>query len=134
MSVLTVDLIRKSEENAVVSGAFSFRELMYIAGTKAADIIYNNFDCENKKIAVICGNGNNGGDGFVIAESLAKRNAEVTIITPLGEPKTEDAIYYYSKSVSVKKSDSYINVTITTNFADMIQICCDDIWIESKDC
>ena len=105
MSVLTVDLIRKSEENAVVSGAFSFRELMYIAGNKAADIIYDNFDCKNKKIAVICGNGNNGGDGFVIAESLAKRNAEVTIITPLGEPKTEDAIYYYSKAVSVKKSD-----------------------------
>lgn len=105
MAVLTVDLIRKSEENAVKSGAFSFRELMFIAGTNASDIIYNSFDCKAKKIAVVCGNGNNGGDGFVIAENLAQKGAEVTVITPLGEPRTEDAIYYYSKAISVKKSD-----------------------------
>lgn len=105
MSVLTVDLIRKSEENAVKSGAFSFRELMYIAGTKAADIICAEFGCRNKKIAVICGNGNNGGDGFVIAESLAQKEADVTVITPLGPPKTEDACFYYSKAISVKKTD-----------------------------
>ena len=49
---------------------------------------------------------------------------EYSIVTP--HPEIE--------SISVKKSDSCINVTITTNFADMIQICCDDIWIESKDC
>lgn len=107
MSVLTVDLIRRSEENAVKSGAFSFRELMYTAGTNAAEIIRENYDCGNKKIAVVCGNGNNGGDGFVIAENLAQNGADVTVITPLGSPKTEDALYYYSKAVSVKKTDIF---------------------------
>ncbi len=105
MSVLTVDLIRRSEENAVTGGAFSFRELMYIAGTEASKIILSNYDCKNKKIAVVCGNGNNGGDGFVIAERLARHGAEVTVISPLGTPKTEDAIYYFSKAVTVKKTD-----------------------------
>ena len=38
------------------------------------------------------------------------------------------------ESISVKKSDSCINATITTSFSDMIKICCDDIWIESEDC
>ena len=67
MNILSKQLIRKSEESAVSSGAFSFRQLMYTAGTKAGEIINDKFSCENKKIAVLCGKGNNGGDGFVYA-------------------------------------------------------------------
>ena len=59
MVVLTADLIRKSEEKAVLSGTFSFSELMYKAGTSAGEIISQRYVLENKKIAVICGNGNN---------------------------------------------------------------------------
>ena len=62
MRVLTEALIRSSEENAVVGGAFSFRELMYRAGCAAADIIMRRFPVDGKKIAVLCGKGNNGGD------------------------------------------------------------------------
>ena len=39
MKVLSVALIRESEENAVKSGAFSLRELMFRAGSAAAEII-----------------------------------------------------------------------------------------------
>ena len=37
--VLDRALIKKSEESAVESGAFSFRELMYRAGCAAADTV-----------------------------------------------------------------------------------------------
>ena len=57
MRVLTEGLIRVSEEDAVNSGAFSFRELMYRAGKSAADIIMRRFSVYGKKVAVLCGTG-----------------------------------------------------------------------------
>ena len=96
MDVLTKDLIKLSEENAVHSGAFSFLELMKIAGDSATQIILQNYDVLNKKIAVVCGNGNNGGDGFVIAQNLQNSGAKVTVITPMGLPLTDSAKHYYN--------------------------------------
>lgn len=107
MVVLNADLIKKSEEKAVMSGTFSFRELMYKAGTSAAEIINQKYDCENKKIAVICGNGNNGGDGFVIARHLYEHGADVEVFLPLGTPKTSDASYYYEKLSPIKISNNF---------------------------
>ena len=97
MSVLTKAQIKKAEETAVKNGTFSFSDLMYTAGSRVAEKIVENFDINNKKIAIICGKGNNGGDGFVIADLLSKANAVVTVITPYGPPKTENAKYYYDK-------------------------------------
>jgi len=107
MQILNRDLIRKSEESAVLCGAFSFCTLMSIAGKKAAEIICKKTDVKGKKIAVICGNGNNGGDGFVIADHLYGNGAFVTVITPLGKPVTENACYYYNRLSFVEKKDSF---------------------------
>ncbi len=96
MDVLSKKLIRLSEENAVHNGAFSFLELMKTAGDTAYKIICDNIELAGKKIAVVCGNGNNGGDGFVIARNLKNNGMDVTVITPLGEPITDSAKYYYS--------------------------------------
>ncbi len=107
MEVLTKDLIKLSEENAVHDGAFSFVELMKKAGDTAYEIICQRTQINNKKIAVVCGNGNNGGDGFVIADNLAQEGNEVTVITPLGEPLTDSAKYYYSKLSKVEFSNEF---------------------------
>ncbi len=111
MDVLSKELIRLSEENAVHNGTFSFLELMKTAGDSAYKIICENIDINNKKIAVVCGNGNNGGDGFVIAGNLKNNGADVTVVTPLGEPVTDSAKYYYSLLSGVEVtntiSDSY---------------------------
>ncbi len=95
MVVLTKEQIRNSEENAVQSGAFSFLELMKKAGDTASEIICQKKEIKNKKIAVVCGNGNNGGDGFVISENLRKLGANVTVIIPFGEPKSKIAKHYF---------------------------------------
>ncbi len=102
MDVLSKKLIRLSEENAVHNGAFSFLELMQIAGDTAYKIICKNIELTGKKIAVVCGNGNNGGDGFVIADNLKKSGMDVTVITPLGEPVTDSAKHYYSALLDVE--------------------------------
>jgi len=109
MSVLPRALIRESEKAAVESGAFSFTELMHIAGTKAAEAIKKFCGLEGKKIAVICGNGNNGGDGFVIADNLKKFDCDVTVIIPFGTPHTSDAEFYFSRLEGIKITEYFVD-------------------------
>ena len=97
MKVLSVALIKKTEKNAVNSGNFSYKDLMKNAGKACAKEILKNYNCQNKKIAVICGNGNNGGDGFVVAKELENIGAKVTVIIPFGVPQTKTAKYYFEK-------------------------------------
>ena len=97
MKILTTDLIRRSEESAVKSGAFSLRDLMVRAGKAAAEIIMQKYDCRNKKITVVCGRGNNGGDGFVMARLIADMGARVFVTLPCGAPKSGIALEEYAK-------------------------------------
>ena len=107
MVVLNADLIKRSEEKAVLSGTFSFRELMYKAGMSFCKILENKYKFDNKKIAVICGNGNNGGDGIVIARYLYENGADVKVFLPLGVPRTEDANYYFEKLPDIVEKEEF---------------------------
>ena len=46
---------------------------------------------------MVCGKGNNGGDGFVIARAAAKDGWNVTVFLAEGEPKTADAIRNFER-------------------------------------
>lgn len=73
----------------------SFSQMMMNAGTEIASRIRENFEpCQT---AVICGAGNNGGDGFVIAQSLTECGFKVKVILACGEPKTECAREFFVK-------------------------------------
>lgn len=48
-------------------------------------------------LLVICGKGNNGGDGFVIARSAAKEGWHVSVFLAEGQPKTPDAITNFER-------------------------------------
>ena len=84
-------------ECSAVKGGASFPVLMEKAGCACADIIFDRFCNEGKNIAVLCGKGKNGGDGFVIARSLKKKGCDVRVCIPCGEPVAEDAIANYKK-------------------------------------
>ena len=47
-------------------------ELMENAGKNAADVARSEFGAAGKNVLVLCGTGNNGGDGLVAARHLAK--------------------------------------------------------------
>ncbi len=102
MKVLTKTLIKECEENAVRNGIFTYTELMKNAGDSATDIISKNYSLKDKKIAVICGVGNNGGDGFVIAQNLKQNGFDVSVVIPFGDPKTDSAKYYFDKLTNIE--------------------------------
>jgi ADP-dependent NAD(P)H-hydrate dehydratase / NAD(P)H-hydrate epimerase len=60
-------------------------ELMERAGAAVADVILEDF-AEARRVTVVCGSGNNGGDGRVAARVLEKAGREVRIV----ESKPED--------------------------------------------
>jgi hydroxyethylthiazole kinase-like uncharacterized protein yjeF len=77
------ELDRKAVETYRVPGMI----LMENAGRGAAEVISNTFpDIHKKKIAIIAGKGNNGGDGFVIARYLLNQGVSVKVFL-LTDPK-----------------------------------------------
>ncbi len=86
-SVYSVEQMRLAEEWAIEDGT-GVDELMRRAGEGAADWIYRL--AAPHSVTVLCGPGNNGGDGYVIAESLRRRGLHVRVVAPL-EPATDAA-------------------------------------------
>ncbi len=75
-------------EQAIAAGGTSLAELMDRAGTALAKRAYEAFDGavgENAKrdghVAILCGNGNNGGDGWVAARELAQRGVPLVLVS-----------------------------------------------------
>ena len=94
--VLTAEQMKIVEENAVLSG-MSWLRLMENAGAAATKVIRDSFTLENKKIVIVCGKGNNGGDGYVIARKLLEDKAAVRVIS-LALPSTDSAKEMASKA------------------------------------
>jgi ADP-dependent NAD(P)H-hydrate dehydratase / NAD(P)H-hydrate epimerase len=87
MPILTAAEMRAAEEAAIAAGT-SVETLMERAGRAAAEAIWRY--AGPVPALVLCGPGNNGGDGRVIARALAARGAAVRIGTP-ADPHWEPA-------------------------------------------
>lgn len=86
--ILTAAEMRAAEEKAIAAGT-PVEELMERAGKGAAEAIWRY--AGPIPALVLCGPGNNGGDGYVIARELAARGMEVRVAA-LGEPRTAAAL------------------------------------------
>ena len=85
--ILTVAQMRAAEQ-ALIDGGETVASLMERAGTGAADWVWR--IAGGRPVTVLCGPGNNGGDGYVIARELSRRGAKVCVVAPM-EPATEAA-------------------------------------------
>ena len=125
------------DRKCVDSGTDS-KLLMKNAGTKISDYIASHFeskdgegfftidDIDLKKYpinpsgknivycTIVCGGGNNGGDGFVCAINLAKQNYNVDLfyLTPSQELKP-DSFFYFEELKKMKDEAKLKNLTIT---------------------
>ena len=82
--VLTVAQMRAAEA-ALIEAGTSVETLMDIAGRGAAEWVWR--VAAHRPVTVLCGPGNNGGDGYVIAEALRERGGAVTVVAAV-EPGT----------------------------------------------
>jgi NAD(P)H-hydrate epimerase len=78
MRVLNTEQMREADRRTIQDLGIPARELMERAGQQVAAVVMREFaPVRGKSIAVLCGRGNNGGDGFVVARALAEEGADV---------------------------------------------------------
>jgi len=74
MKILTPEQIREVDRLSTEKYGIPSLILMENAGMRVAEVLEDRFEnLEELTIAILCGKGNNGGDGFVIARQLIQR-------------------------------------------------------------
>lgn len=97
MRVLTCEEMKKVEAYANKFG-LSYQRMMENAGAACARNIKNIIEKEGirkRNIVVVCGKGNNGGDGFVIARKFAESGYNVCVLMTSGYPSGEESSYMF---------------------------------------
>ena len=115
MKVLDSGQMRALEQAAVDQGG-SYLELMENAGSAAARFLIKMESPAGKRIVILCGKGNNGGDGYVVARHLTVRGARVAVVLAQGDPATE-----ISREMFEKLSDTSVRVLYLDRDWDFIK-------------
>ena len=113
MKVLTADEIRSVDDRAINEVGLPGSVLMENAGRNSADLIRETYPSA-RKVSVIAGKGNNGGDGFVIARYLLNWGYRVEMLL-LG--KKEDV-----------KGDARLNLNVLDSMMDIVEVTDSSKW------
>src|SRR5580704_7896810 len=84
MKILTAAEMRETDRVTSERFGVASHDLMENAGTAVAQFVLSRYPLANR-IGVVCGKGNNGGDGLVAARKLHEAGREVRILL-LAEP------------------------------------------------
>lgn len=71
-------------------------------------------------LLIVCGKGNNGGDGFVIARAAVQDGWRVTVLLAEGDPKTPDATTNYARLTSLPVTVCRDTVTLSAQHFDAV--------------
>ena len=115
-NVITVQNMRESD-SATIAGGVPSAELMY----RAALGIFNAVRFTGK-VAIVCGSGNNGGDGYALACILLENGITPTIFR-LNEKFSKDGLYYYQKAVSMGAEEGNLRVPSPFTGYDIVVDC-----------
>ena len=100
MKLLTCGEMKQVEKHAANYG-LSYQRMMENAGAACARNIRTILEQEKilrRNVAVVCGKGNNGGDGFVVARKLLENGYHVCILLAAGYPSTPEAEVCYKEA------------------------------------
>ena len=132
MYLVTASEMQQMDRQTIESFGIPGRVLMENAGLGATHVLLDQFDnITNKKVGVIVGRGNNGGDDFVIARYLAQKGSNVTV-------------YLFAESARVK-GDAAANLKLLMSLdisviempdeksflAHKTGMCHQDIWVDA---
>lgn len=80
MRILNADQMREADRRTIEDVGIPSLVLMENAGRQVVAAMESFFqDLSERRVAVICGKGNNGGDGFVVARTLSQRAIDVSV-------------------------------------------------------
>ncbi|MBW1698963.1 MAG: NAD(P)H-hydrate dehydratase [Deltaproteobacteria bacterium] len=80
MYLVTADEMREMDRETIETFGLPGRILMENAGRLAARVLMNTFrGLSGRRVGVVAGRGNNGGDGFVVARYLKQKDIPVTV-------------------------------------------------------
>ncbi len=94
----------KEAERRCAETHISYEKMMENAGCACAKEIVKLLS-PGTKTAVLCGSGNNGGDGLVIARELAKSGFDTAVILVNGEPRSDCARSFFPPKAAVLSGD-----------------------------
>src|SRR5579862_6128667 len=81
MKVVTAEQIRELDRRAMEEFGIPGVALMENAGRTVVDVMAREYGpLAGRRVAVLCGTGNNGGDGFVVARYLHLAGAQPTVM------------------------------------------------------
>lgn len=103
MRLLNCEEMKQVEKYTAKYG-LSYQRMMENAGAACTRNIRNVIELDKtrrRNIAVVCGKGNNGGDGFVVARKFAENGYNVCIVLASGYPATPEAEYMYKMAVDI---------------------------------
>ncbi|MBE6902843.1 MAG: NAD(P)H-hydrate dehydratase [Ruminococcaceae bacterium] len=116
MQYVVTNAQMKAAEIACDRESISFIRMMENAGIACAEEIIKLVP-KGGYISILCGSGNNGGDGFVISHVLASHGISSAVILVDGEPKSECARHHFSRLYGAK----------ILNWNEHREVCCDQI-------
>ena len=89
---ISVAQMRAADQYTIANGTPS-KELM----RRAAQGVFDSYSSwEGKRTLIVCGSGNNGGDGYALASIMKARDLDVTVLR-VSDKFSEDGDYYYQK-------------------------------------
>ena len=81
MKLATPQDMRKIDELSVQEYSLTITRLMEKAGAAVVKVLEETYSPLSKKVfGVLCGKGNNGGDGLVVAKLLKQKKASVVVV------------------------------------------------------
>ncbi|MFC1696931.1 NAD(P)H-hydrate epimerase [Nanoarchaeota archaeon] len=109
-------------ENATIAKGITRLDLMEKAGAECAKVIQDKFE-KDKHIVVVCGPGNNGGDGFVIARHLNEADYAVNVVVAVDINSIKDE----AKEKFMEMQNKLITATPNINKIDKADVIVDCI-------
>jgi ADP-dependent NAD(P)H-hydrate dehydratase / NAD(P)H-hydrate epimerase len=91
-SVLTAEEMRAADRRTIEEIGLPGSVLMENAGAAVAGALRRRWP-EARRVLVLCGKGNNGGDGFVVARRLLDLNPQVCLFAPRGSVQGDARIH-----------------------------------------
>ena len=80
MRILNAEQMREADRRTVQDIGLASLVLMENAGRQVVAAIESLYsDLADRSVAIVCGKGNNGGDGFVVARTLHQRGVDVSV-------------------------------------------------------